>query len=667
MTYEIALTGNPNTGKSSIFNALTKLKQHTGNWPGKTVSTAQGHYIYNKNTFKVIDTPGAYSLMGFSEEEIVARDYICFHDPDVVVVVCDATTLERNMNFLFGVLDYHKKVILVINMIDEAIKNGITINKLGLLYDLGIPIVYTNAKENIGIDELKATIYKHINNEFKFNPINISYDKMTDKYNKIKTKLFFTNNKELLSKRILDADDSFFNSYYQYFPNERINVELLRDLKITKENRNYIIKTNFETSRKIIERNVTYTSDSLQKTKNIDKVLTSKKYGIPIMLLLLFVVFFITIKLANYPSSLLLTIFDFIGNLLFKFFNLINLNNFIANLLINGVYTTLTNVISVMLPPMAIFFPFFTFLEDLGYLPRIAYNLDHHFKKCGCHGKQSLTMCMGLGCNASGVIGTRIIDSKRERLIAIITNTFIPCNGRFPLIFTLAATFFTTFPSPLLNAIVPGFVATIIIFIGIMITMLVSKFLAKTMLKGEASTFSLELPPYRKPKLLAILYTSFIDRTLFVLKRAIIIAAPAGAIIFLLSNIFIEDVSISHHLANFLNSFGITIGMDGVIILAFILALPANEIVLPLIIMLYSVSGSLAATSLNDFQSILIDNGWTIFTAINVLLFSLLHFPCSTTLLTIFKETKSIKWTIVSFFIPTLIAVSICFFMALIF
>lgn len=667
MDYEIALVGNPNTGKSSIFNALTKMKQHTGNWPGKTITTAKGKYAYLGNTYKIIDTPGAYSLFGLSEEEIIARDYICFGKPDIVLVIADATTLERNINFLLSVLDYHNKVILVINMIDEAIKHGISINRLGLLYDLGIPIVYTNAKDNIGITELKATIAKHLNNEYKFNPITVDYQKLIDKQNLLKERLHFTNNKALLSKRILDADDSFFKSYYQYYPDERINIELLREYIKTKENREYIIKCNFDTAKQIIERNVIYHNDSLKQTKAIDNIITSKRFGIPIMLFLLFIIFFITIKLANYPSNFLFSIFNFIGKHLHKLSTSIKLNSFISGLLIDGVYYTLANVIAVMLPPMAIFFPFFSFLEDLGFLPRIAYNLDHHFKRCGCHGKQSLTMCMGFGCNATGVIGTRIIDSKRERLIAILTNTFVPCNGRFPLIFTLASTFFVTFPSSFLNAIIPGLVATLLIFIGIIMTFLISKLLSLTLLNGQPSTFSLELPPYRKPKLRDVFYTSLINRTLKVLKRAVFIAAPAGAMIYLLANIYINDFSIASHLASFLDPFGKLIGMDGIIILAFLLALPANEIVLPLIIMLYSMGGSLATTALSDIHHILTVNNWTILTAICVLLFSLLHFPCSTTLLTIHKETKSWKWTGLAFLIPTLMAILTCFTINLIF
>ena len=667
MNYEVALAGNPNTGKSSIFNALTKLNQHTGNWPGKTVSSARGQYLYNDIIYNVVDTPGAYSLIGFSEEEIIARDYICFNKPDIVLAVCDATTLERNLNFVFSVLDYHKKIIIVINMIDEAEKHGISINRFGLLYDLGIPIVYTNAKNNIGINELKEVIQKHINNEYDFPTIEIKYDQLTDKVNALKSKLTFTENKDLLAKRILDADESFFKSYYTYYPDEKINIEFIREMITTKANREYVIKTNYKVSKAIITRNVIYNKDSLENTKAVDKILTSKRYGIPVMFALLFLIFFITIKLANYPSELLFVSFNYIGEKIRILLVLLNLNSSIIAFLIDGVYLTLTNVISVMLPPMAIFFPLFTFLEDLGYLPRIAYNLDNVMKKCGCHGKQSLTMCMGFGCNATGVIGTRIIDSKRERLIAILTNTFVPCNGRFPLIFALASTFFVTFSSSFLNTIIPSLIATSIIIIGIIITLLISKFLASTILKGLPSTFTLELPPYRKPNIIRILYNSFINRTLMVLKRAVIVAIPAGAIIFILANLDINGIAITSHIGNFLDPFGRLIGLDGIIILAFLLALPANEIALPLMIMMYTMGGTLASNSLGGYQHILIDNGWTIFTAINVLLFSLLHFPCSTTLLTIYKETKSIKWTFVSFILPTITAIIVCLFTSFIF
>ncbi|STA91569.1 ferrous iron transport protein B [Clostridium cochlearium] len=330
--------------------------------------------------------------------------------------------------------------------------------------------------------------------------------------------------------------------------------------------------------------------------------------------------------------------------------------------LILGVYRTLGWVISVMLPPMAIFFPLFTLLEDLGYLPRVAFNLDNFFKKACAHGKQALTMCMGFGCNAAGVIGCRIIDSPRERLIAIITNTFVPCNGRFPILISITMIFIASNFSGSFNGVIAALTVTLIIILGIIATLLSSKLLSKTLLKGEPSSFTLELPPYRKPKVGQILIRSILDRTLFVLGRAIVVAAPAGLILWFFANTYVGDNSILQICANFLNPFAKAIGMDGYILLAFILGLPANEIVIPIIIMSYMSAGALIEfQNLSTLRDLLIANGWTIVTAINVMIFTLMHFPCGTTLLTIRKETGSFKWTLVSFLLPTLFGIVVCF------
>ena len=337
-------------------------------------------------------------------------------------------------------------------------------------------------------------------------------------------------------------------------------------------------------------------------------------------------------------------------------------------MLVYGLFRVTGWCISVMLPPMAIFFPMFTFLEDLGYLPRVAFNMDHLFKKSGCHGKQCLTMCMGFGCNCAGIIGTRIIESKRERLIAIITNNFVPCNGRFPTMIVLSTIFFSSTTSLFFNSIITTLVVTIIVLIGIGVTFLVSYILSKTLLKGEPSSFTLELPPYRRPRIRTILYTSLIDRTIFVLGRAIMIAAPFGIIIWILANIFINDVSIINHIINFLNPLGKLIGLDGAILSSFFLGIPANEIVMPILLMSYLSTGSLIDfETANSLGMILRDNGWTIITAINMMLFSLLHFPCSTALWTIKKETGSNKWTFLAFLIPTCVAFIVCFFVNIFF
>ncbi|MEG0229209.1 MAG: nucleoside recognition domain-containing protein, partial [Oscillospiraceae bacterium] len=364
---------------------------------------------------------------------------------------------------------------------------------------------------------------------------------------------------------------------------------------------------------------------------------------------------------ANYPSTLLSDCLFWIGDRLFEFFNFCNLPIWLNNCLINGIYKVVAWVVAVMLPPMAIFFPLFTLLEDLGVLPRIAFNLDKCFKKANSCGKQALTMCMGFGCNAAAITGCRIIDSKRERLIAILTNNFVPCNGRFPTIISIITLFFVGASGGFLSSISSTFILMCVIICGILMTFLISKFLSKTFLKGVPSSFTLELPPYRAPQIGKVIVRSIFDRTLFVLARAVCIAAPAGLIIWLCANVFIGDVSILNHLSSFFDPFAKLMGLDGVILLAFILGFPANEIVVPIIIMAYLSTGSIMEfDNIWQLKELLLSNGWTITTAICLITFSLFHFPCSTTILTIKKETKSIKWTIFSFILPTIIGITIC-------
>ena len=380
------------------------------------------------------------------------------------------------------------------------------------------------------------------------------------------------------------------------------------------------------------------------------------------MLCMLGAIFYLSVAGANYPSSLLSDFFGFVEIYILKFFKYINSPQWITNILVSGMYRTLTWVVSVMFPPMAIFFPLFTLLEDLGYLPRVAFNLDGFFKKCCAHGKQCLTMCMGLGCNAAGVTGARIIDSPRERLIAIITNNLVPCNGRFPILITVSSIFIGSYFSNKGKYIVASLTVLAIVILGICATFIVSFILSKTVLKGTPSQFTLELPPFRKPKIAEVIYRSVFDRTLFVLGRAAAVAAPAGAIIWLTANVHINGCSILNYMGHFLDPFAKLLGFDGFILLSFILGLPANEIVMPILIMCYTASGHLTEMStLSDTAALLTANGWNIITAINVMIFTLFHFPCATTLLTIRKESGSLKWTALSFVIPTIIGIVICF------
>lgn len=667
----IAFAGNPNTGKSSLFNNLTGLKQHTGNWPGKTVNIASGKYNYNDDKYIVVDLPGTYSLLSKSAEETIARDFICFSDAKVTVVVADATCLERNLNLVLQITEITNNVILCVNLMDEANRKGINvdIDKLSLL--LGIPVVSTSAINNKGIDDLKQVIQDVVRKNTIPKPTKIDYqNELIDYIEKLEIEINMMDlkvNSRWLALRLVDEGDEFLN-----YINDKLNINILENNKIDdiykKIKSNYndkdkvkdiIVSTIIRKAESIAKKSIRYTKYNYNKTnRKIDKIITSKLYGIPIMLLLLGIILWLTIKGANYPSALLSSIFTYIETKLSLLFTLIGSPLWLHDVLILGLFRTLSWVVAVMLPPMAIFFPLFTLLEDLGLLPRIAFNLDHYFKKACAHGKQALTMCMGFGCNAAGVIGCRIINSPRERLIAIITNNFVPCNGRFPLLITLSTIFIG---SGLLGSFASSISILFAIILSVIITLFISKILSKTLLKGIPSTFTLELPPYRKPRIGKILARSFLDRTLFVLGRAIKIAAPAGIFIWCIANINIGGISILNHCATFLDPFGKFIGMDGYIIMAFVLALPANEILLPILIMSYMAGGSMIElNNLVTLKELLVNNGWTIITAICVMLFSLNHFPCATTLLTIKKETKSLKWTLISFLLPTIVGIILC-------
>ena len=369
------------------------------------------------------------------------------------------------------------------------------------------------------------------------------------------------------------------------------------------------------------------------------------------MLLLLGFVIWLTVSGANVVSSWLAVVLFGIGDYGRALFNQVGIPWWITGFIWDGVYLALAWVVSVMLPPMMIFFPAFTFLEDLGYLPRVAFNLDWMFKKTGAHGKQSLTMAMGFGCNAAGVIATRVIDSPRERLIAILTNNFVPCNGRFPTLIMLATVFVAASFSPALTSFIAAGTVVGVVLIGVAFTFLASWILSRTVLKGEASAFTLELPPYRRPNVSRILYTSIIDRTIFVLWRAMQTAVPAGAIIWILANIHTGDTNLARAISDWLNPLGMLLGLDGVILLAYIVAIPANEIVVPTMMMVYMGTGMMIngpGTSTGIYDLLVNGNGWTMLTAINLMLFALLHNPCATTIITIYKETKSYKWVAVS-------------------
>ncbi|HET9914200.1 MAG TPA: nucleoside recognition domain-containing protein [Anaerolineales bacterium] len=446
-----------------------------------------------------------------------------------------------------------------------------------------------------------------------------------------------------------------------------VKAEALRN-NLTSGFRDEIVKSLYAEAEKVARRAVKTASDKkFDFDQKVDRLVTSPVTGLPIMLLLLSIIIWLTVSGANVAS-------DAIANVLFGFgdwaralFVSWNVPWWITGFIWDGVYRGLAWVISVMLPPMAIFFPAFTFLEDLGYLPRVAFNLDWLFKKAGAHGKQSLTMAMGFGCNAAGVVATRVIDSPRERLIAILTNNFVPCNGRFPTLIMLATVFVAAAFPPALTSFVAAGTVVGVVLIGVAFTFLMSGLLSKTLLKGEASAFTLELPPYRRPNIARILYTSLLDRTIFVLWRAMQTAAPAGAIIWILANIPFGDSNLARAIADWLNPFGLLLGLDGVILLAYIIAIPANEIVVPTMMMVYMGAGMMIdgpGTSAGIYDLLVNGNGWTMLTAINLMLFALLHNPCATTIMTIYKETKSLKWATISVVITLGLAFLVTFLTA---
>jgi len=679
----VALAGNPNVGKSTVFNGLTGLKQHTGNWPGKTVVNAQGKYRHRGTNFIMVDIPGTYSLMANSTEEEIARDFICFGGADTVVVVADATCLERNLNLVIQTMEITGRVVLCVNLMDEAKKKKISIDLRALSSRLGIPVVGTSARSGKGLSDLMDEVKELADYTTKPDPLKICYGEEIE----AAIALLEPAVEDVLQQRVssrwvalklLDGDGSLLRSLKSYLgfdlmQNEKISQKVadarsllegagipigqLRDRVVTK-----IVKTCENISRET----VTFgKKEYAARDRKIDKILTSKLTGIPIMIALLFGIFWITISGANVPSNLLATGLFSLEEHLTNFLSWLSAPDWLRGIVVDGIFRTLAWVISVMLPPMAIFFPLFTLLEDLGYLPRVAFNLDNFFRKACAHGKQALTMCMGFGCNACGVIGCRIIDSPRERLIAILTNNFVPCNGRFPTLIAIITMFFAGTAGGAFKSVISTLMLTGVIVIGVVLTLFISRLLSKTILRGMPSSFNLELPPYRRPQVGKVIIRSILDRTLFVLGRAVVVAAPAGLVIWILANTHSGNLSLLAHCAGFLDPFAKLIGLDGFILTAFILGFPANEIVVPIIIMSYMASGTLTdLESLSELRTLFVSHGWTWLTAVCTMLFSLMHWPCGTTCLTIKKETQSLKWTLVSFVIPTVTGIIVCMIVA---
>ena len=676
----IALAGNPNVGKSTVFNALTGLNQHTGNWPGKTVTNAQGRCTAGGRSYVMVDIPGAYSLMAHSAEEEVARNFICFGEPDAVVVVCDATCLERNLNLVLQTLEISRRVVVCVNLMDEAERKGIKLDLELLSGRLGVPVVGTTARRKKSLRLLTDCLERVCSAPEPGEPFSVRYpDAIEDAVALleplVEEKSAGRLNSRWLSLRLLDQDDSLIREINACLGEDFLRDEALqsalgeamallreRGVENTDQLKDMTVAALIHSAEAICCGAVTCERSQYAETdRRLDRLLTGRLTGYPVMLALLALIFWLTISGANYPSQLLADGLFRVQDRLTELFEYLNAPDWLHGVLVLGAYRVLAWVVSVMLPPMAVFFPLFTLLEDAGYLPRVAYNLDRPFKRCRACGKQALTMCMGFGCNAAGVVGCRIIDSPRERLLAILTNNFVPCNGRFPTLIALLTMFFVGTTGGGLSPVLSALLLTAAIVLGVGITFAVTKLLSETLLRGVPSSFTLELPPYRKPQIGKVLVRSVFDRTLFVLGRAAAVAAPAGLVIWLMANITAGGVSILAHCAAFLDPFARLMGLDGVILLAFILGFPANEIVIPIIIMAYTAQGSiLELDSLAQMKDLFVQNGWTWVTAVSVMLFSLNHWPCSTTLLTIKKETGSLKWTALAAAIPTGVGVALC-------
>ncbi len=596
------LLGNPNVGKSTVFNGMTGLKQHTGNWSGKTVDAAGGKYTYNGIEYCLTDLPGTHSVdSDLSEERVAGGEMRSAASGAVTLIIADASALKRGVALALEFIEETRGgAILCVNFCDIAAEKGINIDFGRLSSLLGIPVTGITAKHGADIKRLKALI----DNEF----------------DKIISSVPQRGEKRQPAERLKAAE-------------------------------------------KIVSECVSAPRLEGGLTLKIDRLLTSGAVGIPVMIAFLGMILWLTIRGANYPSELLSRFFGFLKPYIAAPLQHPAVPSFIRGMIMDGVYDTVTWIVAVMLPPMAIFFPLFTLLEDAGFLPRIAFNLDKCYARCGMSGKQCLTQCMGLGCNAVGVCGCRIMPGEKQRAVAVITNSFIPCNGRFAILISLSAIFVGGVAPGAPQGLVPMLCVLGLICLAAAATWGVSRVLTKTLFKDNSQTFALELPEYRRPEIIKTLGVSLVSRTLRIVGRALLVSAPTGAAVWLLANITIGGLPLLTHISRFFDPFGRFIGVDGFIILAFILSLPANEITLPILVMGYTAAGTMTdAGNLETLRQVFEANGWTIVTAVNMMLLTLFHWPCATTLMTIYHETKSRNVLALSFLTPCFVGIILCLF-----
>ncbi len=699
--FVVALAGNPNTGKTTVFNALTGLRQHTGNWTGKTVVRAEGSFTYEGRRYRIVDLPGTYSLVSASPDEEVARDFLLFGRPAVTVVVADASRLERNLCLLLQVFQVVDRAVLCVNLVDEARAHGLEVDADGLSRDLGIPVVLTSARRGEGIDALLVAIRDVAEGRVDPRPrpmphpvpaLGAAVDELS---RDLAAWVRGLPGRPWIALRLLEDDEAIVSAVREgrlrdlaavrstappdAAADRAVAEALLRKARALRwtlpaDVHDRWIEQIYGEAARLAGRHVRAVRPSLRQAweRRLDRFLTHPATGYPTMVALLGLVLWITIEGANVPSRLLFSLLVDRGHtVLGALAERLGWAVWLRGVLVDGAYLTTAWVVSVMLPPMAIFFPLFTILEDFGYLPRVAFNLDAWFRRVGAHGRQALTMTMGWGCNAAGVVATRIIDSPRERLIAILTNNFSLCNGRWPTQFLMATIFLGALAPPAIAGLVASLSVLGIALLGVGLTFAASWALSRTVLRGEPSAFSLELPPYRPPDVLRTLYTSLVDRTLIVLWRAVVFALPAGIVLWLLCHLRAGGETLAAHLVRALDATGRAIGLNGVILAAYLVAIPANEIVVPTILVLTSllglaVPGAAAAGRLFEIDdpsalsAFLRQAGWTPLTGVCLMLFSLCHNPCSTTIFTIYRETRSAKWTALATLMPIAVGVVLC-------